>query len=259
LDEESLRRELLRVLALTSGKQKFFFLVDAIDILEEISEAWGAAPLKGDPMDSNLAGAMRTRNAVPFILPNLSCVLAKVTDVVVEYTGRDAGLVEIAIAIIQRTAMFCFYWLWKHICSVSEPQFLARLNTIDGNAVLSVIDKIDSISDPEHSPSRSIEAYVLDCAVEDLLYLGLHGGDGVFNAKLDVPPVAIPRDTLENYLGTYPLPPDSEIPRGNWLRYFVPGIAASNVLECSFSGQYIGHYLDKLGLRKEQYKHFGLE
>ena len=259
LEGESLRRQLSRVLTLTAGKQRFFFFVDSIDLLDEITAAWRAVPLKGDPQDAIVGDAVRKRNAVPFILPNLSCALSKATDVVVEYLGRDAGLLDTMIAVVQRTTLLTLYWFWKHIQSASGQNVFMSLRTVDSKAVMTALGAVDATRDAGHHPARSIEAYAFDSSIDDLLYLGLRGPEGgVFDAQVNVPRGALPRDTLEEYLGSFPLSPNSEIPRALWLRYFVPAIASAHVLECSFSGQHLGHYLDKVGLRKEDYFHIGL-
>jgi len=257
LDDAVLRREVGRCLTLTAGNQRFFFVVDAVRTLGELVNAWRAIPVKGDPMDPFVVGVNRVRSAAPLILPNLSCILSRVADVVVEYTGRDAGLLESLVSVIQRTVTMCLYWFWHHVRSASEPGTIDSLPTLNGGAVQSTLIAIDALADPNRIPARSIEAHVFGCAMDDLLDLGLQGRDGVFDSRVNVPKAAIPTDTRDKYLGTFPLSPDAEVFRHEWLRYFLPAVATVHVLECSFSGQHVGHYLSKIGLRKEQYKHLG--
>lgn len=256
LDETAARREITRVLGLTHGTQRFFFLLNAQHLLDELDTEWRRIPLQGDPLDSFVLGAVRDRAALPLVLPNLSCILSRASDVVVDVWGRDAGLVDILVSVIQRTTTLTLYRFWTNVLRSSEPDLVMRLASVSGEGLTKSMAAINAVADPGRH--RSAEAFVFGCKLEDLIDLGFQGADSVFDSRVDVPSVALQEDTKSEYLGTYPLEPDTEIFAHPWVKYFVPVIAARHTFECAYSGQLIGHFLERIGLRKSDYHHFGL-
>ena len=258
LDGTALRREFDRMLALKSDPQRFFFLVDAAEILDEIQQAWRALPIGGDPLDPLFAGAFRKRAAVPLIIPTLSCVLAKVADVTAKYIGRDAGLGAVLDTVIQRTVMFSLYSFWKNVRSSSREGLVEGLSSCDGRAVADTLRKIDANVELRRSPSRSIEAHIFGCTIDSLLDLGFEGAGEVFDSRVNVTMEAVPVITAGRYKGLGPLRPDREILDYQWLRFFVPAIAGGLTVDSSFFGQCIGHSMGRVGLFKNDYTHFGV-
>lgn len=257
LDDRLARHEVSRVLGLTHGIQRFFFVINASAVLDEIAAAWAAAPVKGDALDPFVLDYSRARAALPFVVPNLSCLLSRVADVAVDTWGRDAGLTDLLLSVMQRTVTLTLYRFWSGVVKASEPGLVERLKYVDGSAVIRELAVIDAIRDPGRHPTRSAEAHVFGCEVADLMDLGLQGSGTVFDSRVDVPAQALQEDTRSKYLGLHPLDPDSEILNHEWVRYFVPAIASRHTLDCSFSGQYAGHFLERIGLRKADYQHFG--
>lgn len=257
LDEADAKHEISRILSLTHGLQKFFFVLDMSDLMDELKSDWTSAPIKGDALDSKASGYLRTRAALPFVPPNLSCALTKVADVTCEISGRTAGLVDYLLAVLQRTTMLAMYRFWKDAIGVSKPGLTNRLPSIDGAGLDAQLSAIDGIPDPSHFPTRGLQSFVFDSSIIDLLDLGFQGIPPVHDFQIYVPKDSIPEDTRSEYLGKINLRPDSEIYSTNWLRYFVPAISARHVLECAYSGQYLSHFLDRVGLRKSDYQHFG--
>jgi hypothetical protein len=251
LDESFVRDELARIFGLTDGVQRFFFVLNCTDLLAELKAAWEVMP-RGDPLtvfsDSNSPASL------PIVIPNLSCILSKVADITTQIFRRSADLPDVLLAVLQRAVTLTLYTFWTRVLEVTEPKALASLASVRGHAVLDGLAEINTNTDEGRWPVRSPEAHVFKCAVDNLLELEFQGKAGIFDTRTNVPRVAIAADTP---LGFHPLAPDTEIDDFNWLRFFVPAIAMRQVIVSSFSGQYLGRYLERVGMRKGDYSHFG--
>ena len=264
LNEKTIRKELKRIFCLTKGIQKLYFVIDPIKIIDELESLWQLnedklkKQKKGGVEDAFVQRIIGCRRAVPYGFYNLSIGLNSVASVTQEYIGRSATLIDDIIEGLQRTAFFVLYDIWSAVRRSTDPEQFKNIKSIEVEHLISSFKEIESLPSGNRTPTRQIEQHIYDCSDDDLIDIGLRGTGDIFDSRLDIPKVGIPDDTRRQYLGSYPLSPDSKIFRALWLKYFVPGIARHHLMRCSGSGQYLGHYLGNFSVRKEDYFHFGL-
>ena len=257
LERAPLGDELGRLMALSRGAPALGFFIDGSEAMGEIMRRWEAEPLPVDPLDPLRGGAMRKRAAAALMIPNLSCVLAKVADVAARCVGPDAGPRDILGAVAQNTATFVLYWFWKCVRTGSGAGFVEGLRSCQGSVAAATIDRIDRSFDPFRDPTRGIEAHVFGCDPGSFVALELAGAEGVWDTRVNVPAEAL-FGAMSGPRGRRgPRPLEAGILERQWLRYFVPVIAARQVVESAFAGRPVGRDLDRVGLHMAECKHVG--
>lgn len=257
IDEKEFLQDLKRILRLHSENVSFLLVLDFQPLMEELNEVW----MEENNYRQADKSALKTRTAVkseiPFILGNLSLALSQVINIVQAYHGQHADLPNTIIKYLQRSTSFVLYYTWKSILQITSEDVVSSLQNVNGSNAIEEVQRIaDYDKNSNTHPTPSIEAATFQCKVKDLIHLGMHGKDQIYNVDLFVPPRAIPSDT-KRYLGKTRLSPNTEIFRHLWLEFFLPGLVNFHVRKSSSAGQYLSHHIENFSFRKEDYIHLG--
>ena len=218
---------------------------------------------KGFP-DSFMNSSTRVKRVIPFLMKNYSLILPKYISTAFKYLGRDVGTNRLISQSIGTLTKKLFLLMARRVLTYCIRDRVEGMQSVDGKNLLEEAEKVSKSVSPT---ARSFSAYVFECNPDDMFYLGLAGckdsmksGNRIYDVKVVVPRNAVPNDTVREYLGKiYPLPPDPEIFVFQWIMYFMPEIAYEHIVKCSYSGQLITKHLNRVGLRKSDYYHFGYE
>ncbi|MDG5816644.1 hypothetical protein QA601_16220 [Chitinispirillales bacterium ANBcel5] len=239
-------------------------MLDSLDMLNDLSKLWDdteddIARLRPGLEEMYARQRSRMKETIPFLIRNLGISYFLIADVVNQYLGRRATQSSDMIEHLQRATQFILYDIWRAIFKNVPKENFNKLTTLSYKPASEYINTIESQAEENRIPSRKVEQYLFNCKPDELVDIGLQGRDGIISCRIDVPIFSIPTDT-QKYMGQpggLPLPPNSEICRDKWLKYFVPQIVRYHVRECSNSGQYLGHFLKNISVKKEDYAHFG--
>jgi len=210
--------------------------------------------------------------AFRFVYKNLALLLPKFLNTALAYLGKHVDTPsEISLA-VQDLVKIIMYSLGHWVILYCRQDLISAMRSIDGESFRDNISTIDSRFETEVTPSRSIEVDVFGCDFDDLLYLGFRGKKGagklIRDVSVNIPHKALDASALQ-FLndGDYPLEPITEIFHYNWVRYFLPVIAARHLLDFSYGMETIMRYrkgatvkrlINCIGLELGDYDHYGL-
>lgn len=256
------------------ARPKWLAVLDDGGLTSELEEIWQQSEqyIKETFGHDVVISYRNSLTAFRFAHKNLALLLPKYINTALAYLGKHVETPSEILRAVQDLVKIVMYWLGRRVIPYCRQDLIRGMRSIDGEAFKDNISTIDSRFETQVVPSRSIEVDIFDCDFDDLLYLGFKGkkdaGKLIRDVSVDVPCKALDRSALKFlYAGVHPLEPITEIFHYNWVRYFLPVIAARHLLDFSYEMETIVRYrkratvkrlIDCIGLELGDYDHYGL-
>jgi hypothetical protein len=244
--------------------------LDADALQRELREIWSDAPscVDSEPAPAALTpkwrqylqdrrdDEARLQIVLPISLENLSDMLTAACEGMSASLPSSAWLGHEAGSCLQRLTGIALCQFWEGVSQCTPRDRIRGMTSVNGGSVLALVDKLKSLQLESLSSTPASYMYVHELPEADLERVELRGRSGIADGSAWVPVTTILEDTRK-YWQFGASPPSGEILAQDWVRFFIPGLAAYSVRIARNHGQRLRDAQLRVSLRIDAYAHLG--